>query len=117
MHDAASLARHYYTTVDAGDPAATAALFAPGGTYDRPGYDTLVGEQISDFYHGARIIESGSHALDELITDGRRAAVRGRFDGVLKNGSEAHEGFADFFTFDEAGLITSRTSYFFRAAV
>lgn len=117
MAAAEALARTYYDTVDAGDPAATAALFAPDGTYDRPGYDTLTGAQISDFYHDARVIESGAHTLDEIIADGNRAAVRGRFDGVLKSGAEAHEGFADFFVFDDAGLIAKRTSYFFRAAV
>ena len=75
MAAAEALARTYYTTVDAGDPAATAALFAPEGTYDRPGYDTLVGEQISEFYHGARVIESGAHTLDEIITDGNLSLI------------------------------------------
>ncbi|WP_029088130.1 nuclear transport factor 2 family protein [Brevibacterium album] len=114
---AEQLAAHYYTTVDAGDADATIALFAPDATYDRPGYPTLRGAEIADFYRGERIIVTGSHTVTETVADGDRVAVRGTFSGTLKDGSEAREGFADFMRFDEAGLIASRTTYFFRAAV
>ena len=111
------LARHYYTVVDAGDADATVPLFAPDATYDRPGYDTLTGPQIGEFYRGARVIVSGAHTVTEIIADGARAAIRGTFDGVLTDGSEAHEGFADFMEFDAEDRIVKRTTYFFRAAV
>ncbi|MGO1398889.1 MAG: nuclear transport factor 2 family protein [Brevibacterium yomogidense] len=111
------LARHYYTVVDAGDADTTVALFAPEATYDRPGYDTLTGPQIGEFYRGERVIVSGAHTVTEIIADGRRAAIRGTFDGVLKDGAEAHEGFADFMEFDDKDRIAKRTTYFFRAAV
>lgn len=117
MSDIAALARRYYATVDAGDPAATSALFSADARYDRPGYDTFAGDAIRDFYAGERVIASGAHTITELVVDGNAAAVRGTFDGVLTTGAEAHEGFADFFTFDDAGLIATRTTYFFRAAV
>lgn len=110
-------ALHYYATVDAGDAEATVALFSSHAIYDRPGYPTLTGEEVAEFYRGARVISSGHHTVTEMVSSGNRVAVRGTFDGVLKDGSEAHEGFADFMRFDEAGLIAARTTYFFRAAV
>ncbi len=115
--DTEALARRYYATVDAGDPNATADLFAANGAYDRPGYDTMVGEAIRDFYNGERVIESGAHSIAEVVVEGNRAAVHGTFDGKLKDGSDAHEGFADFFVFDDDGLIERRRSFFYRAAV
>lgn len=117
MNDVTELARRYYTTVDAGDDDVTSALFAPDGTYDRPGYPTMVGQQIADFYRGDRVIESGAHTLTEMIADGDRVATRGVFNGRLKDGSDSTVGFADFFRFDEAGLIAERTSYFYVGAV
>ncbi|MFB9775018.1 nuclear transport factor 2 family protein [Brevibacterium otitidis] len=111
------LAARYYSTVDSGDAAATSALFAPDASYDRPGYPTMVGQAITDFYHGERIIVSGAHTVAEVLVAGRQAAVQGSFAGTLKDGSEASERFADFLTFDEDGLITNRTTYFYRAAI
>ena len=111
------LARRYYTVVDAGDADAPIALFAPEATYDRPGYDTLTGPQIGEFYRGERVIVSGAHTVDEIIADDTRAAIRGTFEGVLKDGSQAREGFADFMEFDEEDRIRTRTTFFFRAAV
>lgn len=115
--DVEALVRRYYTTVDAGDDNATADLFAADGTYDRPGYDTMVGEDIRRFYLENRIIESGEHTLLDVIVSGNQAASRGKFNGKLKDGSDAHEGFADFFVFNADGTIAKRTSYFYRAAV
>lgn len=111
------LVKRYYTTVDAGDADATSALFASDASYDRPGYPTMVGSQIAAFYHGERVIESGSHALGEILVDGDRASSRGVFTGRLKDGTETSVGFADFFLFDTDGLIAERTTYFDRAAV
>lgn len=108
---------NYYAVVDAGDAAATAALFAPDATYDRPGYDTLTGNTIYEFYAGDRIIETGAHSVAQVIVEGSNAAVCGTFNGILKNGSEAREGFADFFTFNSDGLIQARRTFFFRQAV
>lgn len=107
----------YYTTVDKGDPDATSDLFAPNATYDRPGYDTFEGAEIRAFYRNSRVIESGAHTVSEVVVEGSKAAVHGTFDGVLKDGSEAHEGFADFFEFTDDGLILRRRSFFYRAAV
>ena len=108
---------NYYTTVDAGDAAATAALFSDDATYHRPGYSPLHGQEIAEFYHGARVIKSGTHTLEEVIVNGLHAASRGNFKGVLKDGSEVHVGFADFFEFTPEGTIQNRVTYFFQASV
>lgn len=117
MPSVTELVKRYYSTVDAGDAGATSALFAAHASYDRPGYPTMVGQQITDFYHGERVIESGAHSLQEIIVDGDRASSRGVFSGRLKDGSETSVGFADFFLFDTEGLIAERTTYFYQAAV
>ncbi|QIN29121.1 nuclear transport factor 2 family protein [Brevibacterium luteolum] len=116
-HSIEQLAARYYATVDSGDAEATSALFAADASYDRPGYPTMVGQAITDFYHGERIIVSGKHTVTEVLVSGQQAAVQGSFAGTLKDGSEASERFADFLTFNDAGLITNRTTYFYRAAV
>lgn len=115
--DVEALVCRYYDTVDSGDDNATADLFAPDGAYDRPGYDTMVGEEIRTFYLENRVIESGKHTLLDIIINGNQAASRGEFNGKLKDGSDASEGFADFFVFNAEGQIAKRTSYFYRAAV
>ena len=117
MASVTELVKRYYTTVDAGDADATSALFSADASYDRPGYPTLVGQQIADFYHGERVIESGSHSLQEILVEGDRASSRGVFNGHLKDGSETSVGFADFFLFDTEGLIAERTTYFYQPAV
>ncbi|GAA1864576.1 nuclear transport factor 2 family protein [Brevibacterium marinum] len=117
MDSVTELVKRYYSTVDAGKPGATSALFAAEGHYDRPGYPTMVGQQITDFYHGERVIESGAHSLTEILVDGDRASSRGVFTGRLKDGTETSVGFADFFLFDPDGLIAERTTYFYQAAV
>ena len=117
MPSVTELVKRYYSTVDAGDAGATSALFAADASYDRPGYPTMVGQQITDFYQGERVIESGAHSLQEIIVDGDRASSRGVVSGRLKSGSETTVGFADFFLFDTEGLIAERTTYFYQAAV
>lgn len=114
----ADLARAYYAAVDSGDVDAVVACFSADATYRRPGYDPIVGEAgLREFYGGVRVIVSGAHTLDEVVVQGATAAVRGRFAGRLRDGSDSSVGFADFFTFDEAGRIRERRTYFEAAAV
>jgi ketosteroid isomerase-like protein len=86
-------------------------------TYDRPGYETMVGfERIDHFYRSERVIASGIHILEGIVVGETRGACWGRFVGAHKNGSSLDERFADAFTF-ENGKIRTRRSYFFRPAV
>ena len=52
-----------------------------------------------------------------VVVDGDRVAVRGRFEGELKDGSTARLGFADFLRYDGAGRVVERRSYFDTPAV
>lgn len=120
-HDVDELRRRaqaYYTAVDSGDVEAVLACFSSDAVYRRPGYEPIVGvDGLREFYSGVRVIESGRHTVDDIVVEGERAAIRGTFDGRLRDGSDAHVGFADFFGFDADGAIAARTSYFFVGAV
>jgi ketosteroid isomerase-like protein len=109
--------RRYYRTVDSLGSDATVALFSENAVYRRPGYDAICGRAaLTDFYGGVRVIASGHHTVDDILIDGDRAAVRGRFHGVLRDGEEVDVGFADFLHY-EADLIADRTTYFYQPSV
>lgn len=109
--------REYYDAVDAGEIPALLDLFAADAVYHRPGYEPLRGRsEIEHFYRDDRVIVAGMHTIDDIVVDGDRAAVRGFFNGTLKDHSVAEEGFADFFVLEE-GRIALRRTYFDRPAV
>ncbi|WP_225829131.1 nuclear transport factor 2 family protein [Streptomyces naphthomycinicus] len=110
--------REYYARVDAGDIPGLLALFDDRAAYARPGYPVLHGtDALSAFYRETRVIAEGTHALIDMVAAGGHVAVQGRFNGRLKDGSASEVRFADFFRFNERGLIQRRDTYFFRAAV
>lgn len=116
--DVLARTRSYYERVDAGDVEGVLDWFADDGVYHRPGYPPMRGRAaLSAFYGGERVIQSGAHTLDVVLVDGWQAAVRGRFDGVLKDGSTVSVGFADFIRYDRAGRAVERHSYFDAPAV
>ncbi|MDO5740906.1 MAG: nuclear transport factor 2 family protein [Ornithinimicrobium sp.] len=105
--------RNYYRSVDADDLAGVLDWFAEDAVYHRPGYAPMRGRaELQAFYGEARMIDSGAHTLDEVLIDGDRAAVRGRFDGTLKDGSTVSMGFADFIRYAADGRAAERRSYF-----
>lgn len=109
----ADAVRRYYERVDAGDVAGVLDCFADDAVYHRPGYAPMVGrESLAAFYGGERVIADGQHILDALLVDGDQVAVRGRFEGTLKDGSPARVGFCDFFVLDEHDRALTRHSYF-----
>lgn len=115
--DLRALAHRYYELVDAEDFGAMHDLFTDDCVYERPGYDPIQGRAAMEaFYGGTRVIKQGRHTLRDVVVDGDVVAVHGDFDGVLRDGTESHEGFADFLRYRE-GLIARRRSYFFRPAV
>ncbi len=104
--------RRYYELVDGGDLEAMYALFADDVVYDRPGYEPLEGmAAFRAFYEDERVIEEGVHTVDGLVVDGDHVAVEGAFAGSLRDGTEVHLRFADFFTLRD-GLIVRRNTYF-----
>ncbi|GAA2425439.1 nuclear transport factor 2 family protein [Streptomyces macrosporus] len=110
--------REYYARVDAGDIPGLLELFDDQAAYARPGYPVLHGtDALSAFYRETRVIAEGRHSLVDVVSNGEHVAVQGRFSGRLKDGSASEVRFADFFHFNERGLIKRRDTYFFRAAV
>lgn len=113
MTDLLARTRHYYERVDAGDVDDVLAWFAEDAVYHRPGYAPMSGRAaLAEFYGGERVIASGAHTLDDVLVDGDRVAVRGRFEGALRDGSRASVGFADFITYDGDGRAVERRSFF-----
>ncbi|WP_068265921.1 nuclear transport factor 2 family protein [Janibacter limosus] len=110
--------RRYYDLVDAADVEGVLDCFADDAVYHRPGYAPMIGrDALGAFYGGERVIADGRHELDEMVVDGRRVAVHGRFVGTLKDGSAAQVGFADFWVLDEQGRARTRHSFFDTPAV
>ena len=66
---------------------------------------------------GAVALADGRHVLDELVVDGERVAVHGRFTGTLRDGSAAQVGFADFWVLGGDRRATTRRSFFDTPAV
>lgn len=117
MHQGLALVEELFRNIDARRWDALPRFFAPEVTYERPGYEPLVGlDQVLDFYRRVRVIESGTHTVEQVVFDDARGACWGRFVGTHKNGSPIDERFADVYTL-AGGKIATRRSYFFRPAV
>lgn len=118
MSPAEEAVRRYYALVDVGDVDGVLDCFAEDAVYHRPGYAPMEGRAaLGEFYGAERVIADGAHVLDHLVVDGRAVAVRGRFEGRLKDGSAARVGFADFWLLDDALRATTRHTYFEAPAV
>jgi ketosteroid isomerase-like protein len=108
----------FYETVDTRAPHDVVALFSPTAVYRRPGYEPMRGAaELLAFYGGGRVIDAGAHTIETVVVDGDRAAVQGRFDGVLRDGQQIRLRFADFFCFEAGGLVAERDTYFDAPAV
>lgn len=103
----------YYAEVDNGDVNEVVALFEVDAEYSRPGYAHMSGrEAIRSFYVDDRIIESGVHNIESIVSDSRTVAVEGSFRGTLRGGASTEVKFADFFWPGPNGLIKRRRTYF-----
>lgn len=110
--------RRYYRLVDVGDVDSVVTLFTEDAVYRRPGYAPIVGRgNVRSFYSGTRMIERGEHSLSSVIVNGGQIAVKGNFDGRLKDGRDVHVEFADFFTVTQDGQFSSRETFFFAPLV
>ncbi|WP_064455605.1 nuclear transport factor 2 family protein [Streptomyces hygroscopicus] len=115
---AVSKVREYYRLVDADDVSGLLALFAETAVYRRPGYEPMRGQaDLKAFYTGERVIAEGKHTVVTTVADGRRVAVNGLFEGVLKDGREVSLEFADFFELDAALRFARRDTFFFAPMV
>ena len=117
-HVFTALVQKYYEQVDKGDVEGVVALFEVDAEYSRPGYAHMSGrEAIRSFYVDDRIIESGVHYVDSIVSDPDNVAVYGSFKGTVRGGTEAEVKFADFFWPGPNGLIKKRRTYFYSPLV
>jgi len=106
-----------FQRIDARDWEGLEASLHEDVVYERPGYEPLVGrERVLRFYREERVIASGEHRLDRVLTDPESGACWGTFVGVHKNGSAIDERFADTYLLED-GRIRARRSFFFRPAI
>ncbi|MCF3122468.1 nuclear transport factor 2 family protein [Streptomyces arenae] len=118
VEKARRLAERYYELVDRNDIPGLVSLFTADAVYERPGYPPLNGiAELERFYRQDRVIESGKHALREIVVDGELIAVHGDFEGRLKNGKDVAVRFADFFRVGPDGRFRRRDTYFFSPQV
>lgn len=112
------LVQKYYAEVDKGEVEEVVALFEFDAEYSRPGYARMSGrEAIRSFYLADRIIESGVHKVESIVSDSKTIAVEGSFKGTLRGGRAAEVEFADFFWAGPNGLIKKRRTYFYAPLV
>jgi ketosteroid isomerase-like protein len=85
--------------------------------YERPGYDALIGKDaVMEFYRCVRIVSSGRHMIEQVVSDGAHIACWGSFHGAAKDGRELCVGFADIYGID-GGLIRRRRTFFASPAI
>jgi ketosteroid isomerase-like protein len=107
-----SIVRSYYDHVDAHRLEELLALFDEEIVYERQGTPLIVGiAALRRFYEQERIIDSGVHTLDQVLTGADWVAVRGRFDGRLRDGQQVRIRFTDWHHFRN-GRIIRRESLF-----
>ncbi len=114
----AALVHDFYRFVDTGDVPALVAMFTEDTTYQRPGYPPFAGHDgLSHFYTNVRVIREGEHRVESVVLDGDQVAVRGSFEGVLRDGTSTSLRYADFFTLAADGRFSKRETFFFAPLV
>lgn len=114
----AALVHDFYRFVDTGDVPALVAMFTEDTTYQRPGYPPFAGHDgLSHFYTHVRVIREGEHRVESVALDGDQVAVRGSFEGVLRDGTRTSLRYADFFTLAADGRFSARETFFFAPLV
>jgi hypothetical protein len=80
--------------------------------YERPGYAPFIGiNRLVDFYRFERIILSGTHFIEKVVTNGNYGACWGRFTGRTKKNVYVDVLFSEAYKF-EKGKIKMRRTYF-----
>ena len=111
-HDQIDAILHtYFQAVDARDLDTLFGLFHEDIVYIRGSQKIEGMDAFKDFYHSSRPIASGQHLLDQIHITPPESAVRGRFVGALKDGTEVNIDFADFMRY-QSGKIIWRKTYF-----
>ncbi len=110
--EAEAYVRHLFACIDAHDWAGLSSLLDDGAVYERPGYEPFVGKlAIMQFYRHERIVASGEHLLEQVLSNGEQIACWGSFAGQDKNGRPLKARFADVYHLS-GGRIGLRRTFF-----
>ena len=111
---------NYYESIDRGDLESVLRLFSndeegePTVRYKRGTQPEKIGiRQLRYFFEVERFIKEGKHTLRDLVVDDRTGTgkVVGRFEGTLKDGSDADIEFIDRFEFLAGKIIYRRSTF------
>ncbi|MGY4304175.1 ketosteroid isomerase-like protein [Bradyrhizobium sp. USDA 4369] len=115
--DAEAYVRHLFACIDGRDWPGLSRLLDDGAIYERPGYEPFVGRPaIMQFYRHERIVASGEHLLEQVLSNGKQIACWGSFTGLDRNGRPLKARFADIYHVSE-GRIGLRRTFFDRPAL
>src|SRR5690349_18656310 len=79
--------RRLFDCIDGGDWPGLSDFLHDEAVYARPGYSPFVGKQaIMNFYLEKRIVSSGQHVVEKVLSDGANIACWGNFSGTDKKG-------------------------------
>lgn len=105
--------RTLFKAVDDKDWPTMVDYYNPRAVYHRPGYDPFIGiTKILDYYKNLRLLGSGNHTIEGIISQGSQVAYWGEFLGYSRSGEPVDVQFMDRCLLD-AGKILYRTTYFF----
>jgi ketosteroid isomerase-like protein len=106
------VARRYYELIDSSRFSEAAALFHDEVIYERQGTPTIHGrEALLHFYQHDRVIAEGKHQLEQVLAEGNWVAVRGQFQGRLRNGEPVEVRFTDWHRFRDKFIDYRNTLY------
>jgi len=110
MEDYKQKVLQYYSLVDSNSFEELFKLFSQKIIYLR-GEETISGiADFKKFYLNKRGL-TGKHLVHEAIANENQIIIKGTFAGINSNNNKITMAFADFFYFDEKGLIDKRQTY------
>ena len=102
--------KQYYFALDQNDLEGVFRLFSKDIDYNRCGFRIKGMEAFKAFFLNERTMR-GKHTVKTMIAEENTVASRGTFRGKNAAGEEVYLQFAEFYFFDEEGLIFERSSY------
>lgn len=107
-----NIVTRYYDLIDRNAVDDLLALFHDEVRYDRVGTPPITGQEaLERFYRYERVIESGCHRIDALLSNDEWVVARGSFVGRLRSGDDVDVDWTDWHHFRD-GLIDYRQSLF-----
>lgn len=112
---ATKLVYDFFNYIDSDDWKNVAKYFHDNIKYERPGYGDvmpIIGKKaVINFFKETRIVKSGVHTTDLVISDDNHIICLGSFKGVSKEDQALSARYADYYEMKD-NLILHRVSYF-----